>query len=130
MGSSAELGPFLLQQVAMVILEVPHPKYFLSHKSLEAQKDASADPPPQHRLWQQKEGLRLSQHLWDKSSASASLAGGGRWSSRGTVRSRPAVHLRLGSPHHDPELAVQSEAGVGSDHSSEQLPGLEVQPRT
>lgn len=69
MGSSAELGPFLLQHVAMVILEVPHPKYFLGHKSLEVQKDASADPPPQHRLWRQKEGPRLSQRVRDKSSA-------------------------------------------------------------
>lgn len=110
MGSSAEFGPFLLQQVAMVILEIPHPKYFLGHKSLEVQKDASADPPPQHRLWWQKEGPRLSQHVWDKSSAPATPASGDHWSSLGTVRYRPTVHPDLGSPHHAPDLAVQSEA--------------------
>ena len=94
----------------MVILEIPHPKYFLGHKSLEVQKDASADPPPQHRLWWQKEGPRLSQHVWDKSSAPATPASGDHWSSLGTVRYRPTVHPDLGSPHHAPDLAVQSEA--------------------
>ena len=109
-GSSAEFGPFLLQQVAMVILEIPHPKYFLGHKSLEVQKDASADPPPQPRLWRQKEGPRLSQHVWNKSSAPATPASGDHWSSLGTVRYRPTVHPDLGSPYHAPDLAVQSEA--------------------